>query len=150
MEESELKTYRAALKNAQAAHARAQKRVEEIEWEASKLKSEMAGLRRTVTALGAMCSEDPYFDPIGITEACTELMEVEQAEVSTQAVVADLERMGFDVASQKNVAASVHTVLGRMAKAGKIEKIENSDGGGGDKKLISWRGPKYDPDYIPF
>jgi len=71
-------------------------------------------------------------------------MESETDELTTQDVAKKLENMGFDMSSQKNASASVHAILSRLAERGKIEKI-TADGG-----AVSWRGPKYDPDYIPF
>ncbi len=76
-------------------------------------------------------------------------METEPSEVSTQDVVKNLEELGFDIASQKNAAASVHSVLSRLAEKGKIQKITNEE-----TKAISWRGPHYtneiSDDDIPF
>lgn len=77
-------------------------------------------------------------------------MTVERSEVSTQSVLRSLESIGFDISSQKNAAASVHTVLTRLAEKGKIEKVAGKDSG-----TVLWRGPNYDPqsisdDDIPF
>jgi hypothetical protein len=77
-------------------------------------------------------------------------MDAETEEVSTQDVVKRLEGLGFDLASQKNPAASVHAVLSRLAEKKKIEKITSED-----NNAITWRGPNYAPfepsdDDIPF
>jgi hypothetical protein len=131
-------TYRNALKEARTSFDRAKHRRAEITLELNLLNDEIGRLRRTITALAAMCSESPGLDNLGITDACMEAMENTPFTVSTADVVSDLEGMGFDIASQKNANASVHAVLSRLAKSGKITKIEIE----GDK--VAWRGPLYD------
>ncbi|MDW5267370.1 MULTISPECIES: hypothetical protein [Acidobacteriaceae] len=151
MEESELKTYKLALKDARTAFDRATERLNEIQLEQYKLTDQISRLRKTITALAALCSEKPFTDTLGITEACLEVMTVEKGSVSTQAVLHKLESIGFDLPGQKNAAASAHSVLSRLAEKKKIDKIV--DGAGN----VSWRGPSYDPksdeitdDDIPF
>lgn len=142
----EIEKFRAALAAARSSFASASKRLEEITRESHRLNREMLNLRRTITALAATCSESPLLDPLGITEACDELMASEYRELTTQQVVEELERMGFDVGSQKNAAASVHTVLSRLASKDKIQKVAS------DKDTM-WRGPNFTEvtdDDIPF
>jgi hypothetical protein len=146
-----LAVFRGALKEARASFDQAKHELTLTESKAYWLKKDIADLRKTITALAAMCSETPWEDALGITESCAEAMAVEEGEVSTQAVVRRLEAMGFDFTSQKNPSASVHAVLTRLADRGVIEKL-TQDGGG-----VTWRGPKYDPqsaeindDDIPF
>jgi hypothetical protein len=141
MTESQNETFRAALKEARAAFDRATRRLTDISLEKFELDNEVVRLRRTITALAAMCSESPWTDELGITETCTEVMQSEKGEVSTQEVVKKLERLGFDLASQKNPAASVHAVLSRLAAQGKIEKITNEEKNG----VVTWKGPNYAP-----
>ncbi|WP_188757550.1 hypothetical protein [Edaphobacter acidisoli] len=113
---------------------------------------QIARLRKTITALAALCSEKPFSDELGITEACLEVMTAEKGTVSTQAVLRGLESIGFDLPGQKNAAASAHSVLSRLAEKKKIEKIVDGNGN------VTWRGPNYDPksdegitdDDIPF
>jgi predicted transcriptional regulator len=143
MTEDQLKTYRVALKQARASFDQNSKRLAEISIEEHRLVKESANLRRTITALAAMCSENPAIDSFGITESCMEAMDTEIFEVTTQDVVKSLEEMGFDIASQKNAAASVHSVLSRLAEKGKIQKITDDEG-----RSVSWRGPHYDPPQI--
>jgi len=152
MQESEIKTYRSALKEARLAFERTSSRLLDINLEAYKLTDEISRLRKTITALAALCSEAPFSDVMGITEACVEVMTAERGTVSTQSVLKALESIGFDISAQKNAAASVHSVLTRLSEKGKIEKI--SDEGVGS---VTWRGPNYDPktdeitdDDIPF
>lgn len=143
----EIDKFRAALAAARSSFESATKRLEEITRESNKLNRELLNLRRTITALAATCSESPLLDPLGITEACEELMAIEYRELNTVGVVVELERMGFDVGSQKNAAASVHAVLSRLAAKNKIEKIV------GDNDTVTWRGPNYTEltdDDIPF
>lgn len=103
----------------------------------------MALLRRTITALAAMCSEDPALDKLGITEAVSEAMEDTPFTVSTGGVIAILDSMGFELETQKNAAASVHAVLTRLAEKGKITKITDEK-----DNSVKWRGPNYDPDFV--
>ena len=131
-------TYKAALKEARAAFDTATNRLDQITRESASLRSDIFRLRKTITALAALCSESPGFDTFGITEACIEAMEVILHTASTTDVVSNLESMGFDIASQKNAAASVHTVLSRLADKGKIKKIDNGE------EVVGWRGPNYD------
>jgi hypothetical protein len=130
-------TFKAALKEARDKFAAATSELGKVELRALHLKNEIGRLRRTITALAAMCSEDPRIDKLGITEACTEVMEDYPVSMTTGDVVGALESRGFDLASQKNAAASVHAVLTRLAKSEKITKV-----GDGDK--VIWRGPNYD------
>src|SRR5262245_44498818 len=144
MTKEQTTTYRAALKEARAAFDRASNRLLEISEESARLTREIAQLRRTITALAALCSEEPGFDDLGITEAVWEVMEKEEFEISTVGVVKELEKMGFDLSSQKNVAASVHAILSRLANQGKIDRVKIED------KPVTWRGPKYDPNAIQY
>ena len=125
MTPSQTATYKAALKEARTAFDRASERLAEISMESHRLTGEIARLRRTITALAALCSEEPGFDDLGITEACSEVMENEQFEVSTAGVVKALEDMGYDLSSQKNASASVHAILSRMANQGKIQRVKD-------------------------
>lgn len=137
MTDNQVETFRAALNEARASFGRSTQRVAEIEWEADKLKDELAKLRRTITALAALCTESPWADALGITDACLEVMEIETQEVTTQEVLRKLERLGFDLAAQKNAAASVHSILSRLAAKKTIEKVIDDAGS------VTWKGPKY-------
>lgn len=147
MTQDQLATYRAALKEARTSFDQATKRLGEIETESYHLKKDISRLRRTITALAAMCSEDPIMDNLGITEMCAEVMEEEERTVTTADVVLLLEHRGFDIASQKNVAASVHSVLTRLANKGKITKVKIEEK---DSEAVAWKGPKHDPGYDVF
>jgi hypothetical protein len=140
----QIATYKAALKEARNAFHVAAERMAELSRESNRLAGEIARLRRTITALAALCSEEPGFDDLGITDVVSELMEREELELTSADVVKELESMGFDLSSQKNANASVHAILSRMATQGKIKKVIGED------RTVSWRGPKYDPDAIPF
>ena len=74
-------------------------------------------------------------------------MDEAKATMTTADVVAALDQAGFDLASQKNAAASVHSVLTRLSFKEKITRIQE------EGKAASWRGPNFDPDFdndIPF
>ena len=137
-------TYKLALKEARAAFDNASSRLRELAAEQYELSGEIGRLRRTITALAAMCSEEPGFDHLGITESCEEVMAETIFELTTNEVVDRLEARGFDISTQKNASASTHAVLARLARNGKIQKVEDED------KLVKWRGPNYDPEGIPF
>jgi hypothetical protein len=145
MTQDQTATYRAALKEARAAFDQSTKKLNQNEFESFHLKRDISRLRRTITALAAMCSEDPLLDNLGITEMCTEVMEEEKATVTTAEVVKLLEGRGFDMASQKNASASTHTVLTRLANKGKIVKVKAEEQDS-DSEVVAWRGPNYDPD----
>jgi hypothetical protein len=113
----------------------------EISMEQYRLTDQITRLRKTITALAALCSETAFADALGITEACLEVMTAEKGTVSTQAVLSRLESIGFDLPGQKNAAASAHSVLTRLADKGKIQKIVAENGN------VTWRGPNYDFDY---
>jgi len=143
--QDQIATYRAALKEARASFDRVTSRLGEIQVESFHLKGDAERLRRTITALAAMCSEDPLVDHLGITESCLEVMEIRKTAASTADVVAALERRGFDLASQKNPAASVHAILSRLARKGKIEKLETNVVGNSGRTMALWKGPNFDP-----
>jgi regulator of replication initiation timing len=142
MTQAQIATYRAALKEARAEWDRITKRLYDLSFESTQLNLEATKLRRTITALAAMCSEEPFIDKLGITDSCMEVMTTITTTATTNDVVRGLERMGFDIESQKNIAASVHSILSRLAKKGKIQKIQSE---GSD--AVEWRGPNYDPDF---
>jgi hypothetical protein len=140
MTDEQLESFRESLKAARTCFDRATSRLQDISIEKWELDNEVVRLRRTITALAAMCSESPWTDALGINESCMEVMEAEKEIVSTQDVLKRLEAMGFDLASQKNPAASVHSVLSRLADKRKIEKVTDEDG------AISWKGPNFRPE----
>ena len=146
MTQTQIATYRAALKEARDTFARATKRLAEITRESGALTEEISRLRRTITALSAMCSEEPRIDKLGITDSCLDVMAAEKGTVTTADVVEALEAMGFDLTSQKNAQASVHAVLSRLAVREKIVKITD------ELDAVSWRGPNYDAEWdnVPF
>jgi hypothetical protein len=97
---------------------------------------EIGRLRRTITALSAICSEHSTFHDLQITVAVRQVMTEELGLVTTKDVVQRLEEIGFDVRSQKNPQASVHTILQRLATKDLIERVDYG-------KTIMWKGPKY-------
>jgi hypothetical protein len=137
--------YKAALKNARAEFDAATKRLDEIDMEQRKLNTRVAKLKRTITALAAMCGV-PGVDSLGITDAVTEVMNDAMGTMTTAEVVKGLDDLGFDLEGQKNAQASAHAILTRLAHTGKIQKIEE------EGKTVAWRGPKYDPEWdgMPF
>lgn len=137
MTNTQTATYKAALKEARAAFDKAQEGLWEAQIQVVNLTDELSRLRRTITALAALCSEEPGLDDLGITESCMEVMEYQREAVTTADVVSALELMGFDIKAQKNASASVHAVLTRLAKRGKISR-EETEGG-----VVRWKGPNY-------
>ena len=137
---AETETYRTALIEARASFDSATVRLRKIQEESQQLSLKIGKLRRTITALAAMCSEAPWADALGITDSCMEVMESTPFNMSTTDVVKALEDMGFDLASQKNAAASVHAILSRLAEKEKIQKVPS-----GDNNTVTWRGPNFNP-----
>lgn len=145
----EIEAYRIALKRARAEFDGATSRLLSITLESQRLGAQIGKLKRTITALAAMCSESPWLDALGITDSCLEVMETETEELTTNEVIRKLEGMGFDLSSQKNPAASVHAILSRLATQEKITKVTSEDGS------VTWQGPNYastgiTDDDIPF
>ena len=138
-------TYRVALEQARTGFKDATARLRQAKAEVASASAEITKLRRTITALSALCSEDPLWDDMGITEACLEVMNEARAAMTTGDVVEGVEEIGFDIKGQKNANASVHTVLIRLSKKGEISREKRADG-------TVWKGPNFDPDYvdIPF
>jgi len=136
--EAQKDTFRKALKDARESFVEARAKKFALTRELSEVTDEVARLRRTITALAATCSEEPGIDKLGITDACMEVMIEAPVDYTTADVVRELEFMGFDIESQKNAPASVHAVLSRLAKAGKITKLETPD-----SNIVQWRGPGY-------
>ena len=146
MTRQQTETYRIVLETARQSFTEAMQRMEEITNEGDLLTDDITRLRRTITALSAMCSEAPGIDKFGITESCLGVMHEAKGTMTTAEVVTALDQTGFDLASQKNAAASVHSVLTRLSYQEKITRVQD------EGKAASWRGPNFDPDYedIPF
>ena len=146
MTRQQTETYRIVLESARQSFTEATQRMEEITNEADLLTDDITRLRRTITALSAMCSEAPGIDKFGITESCLGVMHEAKGTMTTAEVVTALDQTGFDLTSQKNAAASVHSVLTRLSFQEKITRVQE------EGKAASWRGPNFDPDYddIPF
>lgn len=147
MTTNQMATYKAALKEARGSFEKSRVRLDEITAEAEDLRDDMNRLKRTITALASLCSEDPMMDGLGITEAVMEVMQSVNYTMTTADVIRNLEQKGFDLGPQKNANASVHAVLSRLSYRKTIVRIDDDD-----SKTISWRGPNYDPkaDEIPF
>jgi hypothetical protein len=138
MDEDKIGFFKTSLKEARTVFDQESRELNELQARVYWLRNDLANLRKTITALAAMCSEEPWSDSLGIKDSCLEVMTIEKTTVSTQDVVKRLEAMGFDLSSQKNPAASVHSVLSRLAADEEIEKRTDDKGG------VTWRGPNYD------
>lgn len=136
MTKEQTASFRTAHKDARTAFEQKSGRLREIELEARKLKDEILQLRRSITALAPLCSEDPRVDKLGITDVCIEAMGIIPDTVSTADVVRWIELYGYDISSQKNAEASVHAVLTRLAEKGTIKKVMIAG-------AVRWRGPNY-------
>ena len=146
MTRRQTEAYEVALATARQSFTEATQRMEEITNEVDLLTDDITRLRRTIMALSAMCNEAPGIDTFGITESCIKVMHEAKGTMTTAEVVTALDQAGFDLASQKNAAASVHSVLTRLSIQQKITRVQE------EGKAASWRGPNFDPDYddIPF
>ena len=137
--ESQIAPYRNALEEAREQFKVSTERQNLLRVQLMATESDVARLRRTITALAAMCSEPSTFDDLGLTDAVKEVMTKEPVLVTTTDVVQKVEEIGFDVKSQKNVQASVHTILQRLCKRELIQRVED------DGRTVRWKGPKYAP-----
>ncbi|MCC6990718.1 MAG: hypothetical protein IT181_17050 [Acidobacteria bacterium] len=137
--------YREALAKARNTFGTASIQLAELAGQQRRLAEEIANLRKTITAISALCSEEPGLDKLGITDAVLEAMNDVAYSYTTGEVVSQLEAMGFDLASQKNAAASVHAVLDRLAKRGKLTRVKHAKRNENGAPW-EWRGPKYDAD----
>jgi hypothetical protein len=142
MADADTTTFMMSLKAARLSFASATLRLKALVDEQASLQEDVIRLRRTIAALSAMCSESPALDNLGITDSCAQVMEAAMDTMTTKNVVRALDAMGFDLASQKNATALVHSVLARLALTEKIERTSSGS-------EIVWKGPNYDP-AIPF
>jgi chromosome segregation ATPase len=140
---TQIDSYKDALRQARADFEEANRKLKVLSQQGYIVSNEIARLRRTITALSAMCSEQPLIDTLGITDACIEVMQTEQLALTTEDVVRKLEEIGFDVESQKHIAASVHATLTRLAMKGNIKKRID------EGKTVTWLGPNYNPPIGP-
>ena len=125
--------FRVALQEARAGFRNASARLRKAKKEVAAASAEITKLRRTITALSALCSEDPLWDDMGITESCLEVMVEARGAMTTSDVVEGVEGIGFDIKGQKNANASVHSVLTRLVRKGKIRREDTEDG-------VVWKG----------
>lgn len=138
----ERRLYREALAKARESFDRSTSELQEAEKAHARLEQEIANLRKTITALSAMCSEEPGLDKLGITDSVIEAMSDTPYSWTTGEVVGALDGMGFDLASQKNAQASVHAVLARLAQKGKLKRVLNAKKNEHGHPW-EWRGPNY-------
>jgi hypothetical protein len=115
-------TYGSALDHARAELEEALGDLEEWDQRLDALRTKVVQLRRTVTALSVLCNEPTGMDDLGITDACRVVMDNATHPLTTKRAMQLLEELGFDLASQKNAAASVTTVLGRLEAKGRIRR----------------------------
>jgi hypothetical protein len=138
----ERKLYREALAKARESFSESSGKLEKVKQEGIHLEQEIANLRKTITALSAMCSEEPGIDKLGITDSVIEVMSDTPFSWTTGEVVIALDSMGFDLASQKNAQASVHAVLARMAQKEKLTRVPKAKTNANGNPW-EWRGPRY-------
>ena len=154
MTNDERRLYREALAKARESFDRSTSEMEENKKAQARLEFEIANLRKTITALAAMCSEEPGIDKLGITDSVMSVLQETPYSWSTGEIVNALDAMGFDLSSQKNAAASVHAVLSRLAQRGKITRVPAGDAAKNATGMLEWRGPQYsaqaDSELIPF
>jgi hypothetical protein len=126
--------YEAALINARRDLAQKVEEQEEMEQRAEELKDEIVTLRRIVSGLSDYCGV-PNKDFRGLTEVVTEVMDQATGPLDIKEVMAAAQELGAGLGNQKNAAASVASVLNRLAAKGKVSKRATPDG-------TVWMGPK--------
>jgi predicted RNase H-like nuclease (RuvC/YqgF family) len=129
----QIATYRTALKEAREQFRASTERRSTLQCQLIETEDEIAWLRRTITALSAMCSEPSTFDDLGLTDAVKEVMTNERTLVTTTEVIQKLAEIGFNIKSRKSAQASVHTILQRLVERELIERVED------DGKFVKWR-----------
>jgi len=111
---------------------------ERIERRANKLQND-------IVHLAALCRvevEDPI-KQLGLTDAIRWIFAREEKPLSVQQI-ADVLEQAYDVSGYKNLPANVHTIVGRLVKAGDIKQVGYISPGirkiGEDREKYVWAG----------
>ena len=92
------------------------------------LETLIAKQKRIVAGLREFSDESEYSSPLmglvtGITEACRTVVRSAEKALTTSEIKERIERLG--IPEQKNLMASVHTILKRLIVAGDVTKVGN-------------------------
>ncbi len=112
--------YRKAFEQAKADMARAAERKQAAQSEVDAAHNEVIQLRRTVTALAALCGENVE-DSMGLTEAVRTIMKSRSDFVSLNGIKEQVEAIGVSLSDLKNPDASVMSVLSRLVASNELE-----------------------------
>jgi hypothetical protein len=80
-------------------------------------------------ASGSFSSIKEELDALGITEFCREIFHYERKALTPREVRSGLLARGMDLSGQKNIMASIHTVLKRLVAQGYLVVETAPDGG---------------------
>lgn len=119
------KLYREAFERAKADLAKAWARKEAAEREAGIAGEEMVHLRRTVTALAALCGENVE-DSMGLTEAVRTVAPA-GSWFTLKMFKTQVEAIGVTLEDLKNPDASVLSVLSRLHASGELQTGKTKD-----------------------
>lgn len=120
-------SYRKALQNAQNDLADARIKRERAIRDQEELEQRIMELRRTVSALSALCGETfNEDDEFGLTDSIRMALKTHGGALNAQQVKNRLEQLGFKTDST-NLLASVHTILKRLALRGEVDDSGQTD-----------------------
>ena len=89
----------------------------------------IAFLRHSLEVLSKLCNE-PFEDEkeMGLTAAIRMALKSHGGCLNARQVKVQIERLGFSTANYKNVLATIHTVLKRLARNGELDASGKSEG----------------------
>ncbi|HXG70574.1 MAG TPA: hypothetical protein VNJ04_08190 [Gemmatimonadaceae bacterium] len=137
-------TYRTAFEQAKKDLAGAMERRTAAAQVLKEANEEIVQLRRAVTALAVLCSEDVE-DSMGLTEAVRTVAPIGKWWTS-KTFAQQVEAIGVSLSDLKNPEASMLSVLNRLSAA---KELEATTGKGPDGSVKLWRKNNPDDD-IPF
>jgi hypothetical protein len=130
--------YKAMVKKIRAELESLEIRQEEIERQIARLKQALIGLtplaQEDVRIPGIdMTLLSAEIDAMSITDAARQILQASAKPLSPIELKQKLAEMGKDLSGQKNVMASVHSLLKRLTEAGQIESADSG-------LTYQWRG----------
>jgi hypothetical protein len=110
--------------------AKIQAELESLEIQQEEIERHIARLRQTLLGLAPLC-ESPHgplfdgfiqaIDSLSLTDAARQILQAAKAPLAPTEIKQQLLNMGRDLSSQKNVMASIHSLLKRLVESNEIE-----------------------------
>ena len=114
------------------------------------LETKIAKQQTRVAALAALCDESEEVEKMtemdlgGLTNACrTAFRAAGKRGLMPTEVRGALEQLRFPTRTHRNILASIHTVIGRLERAGEVRKAIHDIHDGADRSVYQWAGPNY-------